>query len=573
MFVAGGAAGTAADLYALGATLYHLLTGRLPHGGTQVFQRLVDLQCRPAAWPEDAAADTPEWLRKVILRLLAIEPRERFGSTDALLEQLKSPVEQPAPPRPVFQPETLQPRGIGVLPFENEGQTRDDDWLGHALANYVSRALSKTPGIYVADQDGLVTVLGRLEAEGGRGRAERLLEAGRMVGAGTVITGHYRREGDAVRVVAEALRAGQREPAVVARSEGVLADLAALENALLERLAHALDLDAVLRGRPRITPAAPGPEAREQFILGRQAFRRGDYEQAIKLAEEAVRLDPTFAEAIGFMGVCYARLGRYEAAQARHRQQEELALQWGDARLQIEALANLGVMNYFRGDYEAAEAHYARALRMAEELGLATERAQICNNLGFVLIRRGRPAEAEQAFLRAIETHRAYGGLTSLVGPYNGIGNVQVEQQRYGEARTYYRRALALASEIGDRASVGTTHMHLGRCAALQGRFADAKHEFTMALNALEETRFWNGLARAYEYIGEMNLQLGHYDEAVRCADKRIELARQHSNARMEAAAWTQKAEALKRAGREQEAAACRAHERGAAAPASDPPG
>jgi tetratricopeptide (TPR) repeat protein len=83
-----------------------------------------------------------------------------------------------------------------------------------------------------------------------------------------------------------------------------------------------------------------------------------------------------------------------------------------------------------------------------------------------------------------------------------------------------------------------------------------------MALNALEETRFWNGLGRAYEYVAEMHLQLGNVDEAIRCADKRIELARQHKNLRMEAAAWLQKAEALNRAARSEEAAACvdRAH-------------
>jgi tetratricopeptide (TPR) repeat protein len=78
-----------------------------------------------------------------------------------------------------------------------------------------------------------------------------------------------------------------------------------------------------------------------------------------------------------------------------------------------------------------------------------------------------------------------------------------------------------------------------------------------MALNALEETRFWNGLARAYEYIAEMHIQLENWEEAVRCADKRIELARQHTNERMEAAAWLQKAEALAGAGRHQDAEEC----------------
>jgi tetratricopeptide (TPR) repeat protein len=109
--------------------------------------------------------------------------------------------------------------------------------------------------------------------------------------------------------------------------------------------------------------------------------------------------------------------------------------------------------------------------------------------------------------------------------------------------------------------------MHLGRCAMLRENFGEAKYEFTMALNALEETSFWNGLARVYEYIADLNLRLQNWDEAVRCAERRIELARQHSNARMERAGWLQKADALRRAGRGDEALESMAHaDRGNAA-------
>lgn len=561
-FMSGRAVGPRADLYSLGATLYHLITGRLPHDSALLFQRLIDVQCRPARWPENVAADVPSWLIEVILRLLATEPEERFESPTTLIEHLKAPVEDSRVLRLVPPREALEPRGIGVLPFENEGGNPDDDWLGHALANYVSRRLSELPGVYVADQDGLVELLRDLEATSGRNESERMLTAGRMVGASTVLRGRFSRDGATIQIAVEAIRRGRAGSQRIAPAEGALADLAELENAVFERLAGLLGLAAGAPSRALSGGRSPALAAREKFVLGRQAFLRGEYEKAIKLGEEAVGLDPEFGEAIGFMGVCFARLGNYEAAEAQHRRQEALGRQRGDVRLQIEACANLGAMYYFHGDYEAAQRHYQRAAGMAGELGLAVEEAQICNNLGFVLFRRGRLDEAEQAFLRAIETHRAYGGLTSLVGPYNGMGNVLVEQKRYAESRRYYRRALGLAEEIGHRTNVGTTHMHLGRCAALEGRFAEAKHEFTMALSALEETRFWNGLARAYEYIAEMNLELGNWDEAIRCADKRIELARQHSNVRIESAAWAQKAEALKRTGRTVEAEQCLAEGR-----------
>ncbi len=551
--------GHRADLYSLGATLFHLATGRLPHLGGGVFRRLIDTQCQPVAWPAEGADDVPVWLVQVILRLLAIEPEARIDTPRMLIEELESADAVAPLRRAPLQLDALQPRGMGVLPLRNELETEDDDWLGYAVANYLSRALAEIPDVYVADQDGLVAMVERIETEGRNGRSaeERLLEAGRMVGAGTVVVGRFRRAGSSVRIEAEALRGGQGGPAGVAQVEGALVDLAELERRLFVRLSAVLGLGRRVGVDLQRAAPTPGLAAQQKFVLGKQEYLRGEYEKAIALAREAVALDNEFAEAIGFMGVCQARLGRYDEAEAQHRRQEELAKRWGDARRQIEALANLGVMNYFRGDYEAAELHYVEAARLADELDLAAESAQIRNNLGFVLFRRGRPADAEQAFLRAIETHRAYGGLTSLIGPYNGIGNVLVEQQRYEEARTHYQRALALAAEIGDRTNVGTTRMHLGRCAAMEGRFAEAKHEFTMALNVLEETRFWNGLARAYEYIAEMNVQLGDYDEAGRCADKRIELARQHSNARMEAAAWMQKAECLRKSGRREEAAQC----------------
>lgn len=238
----------------------------------------------------------------------------------------------------------------------------------------------------------------------------------------------------------------------------------------------------------------------------------------------------------------------------------QIAEERGDKRVLLEAHANLGAMHYFKGEYETAHECYTQAAELADEVGLMPERAQIDNNAGFALFRLGRPREAEQAYLRAIETLKAYGALAALIGPFNGMGNVLLEEQRFDEARDYYERALRLGQEVGDRTNIGVSHMHLGRCALLQGRFAAAKNEFALALNALEETSFWNVLARTYGYMAEMNLRLSDVAEAIRCADKRIELAQRHANRTMEAAAWHQKAQALRIAGRDTEAETCLTH-------------
>jgi len=73
-----------ADLYSLGATAYHALTGRRPiPGGTPLEVLRNHLEYQPVAVRE-SAPDVSEGLSEIIMRLLAKAPGERFASARAL---------------------------------------------------------------------------------------------------------------------------------------------------------------------------------------------------------------------------------------------------------------------------------------------------------------------------------------------------------------------------------------------------------------------------------------------------------------------------------------------------------
>ncbi|TPV92939.1 MAG: hypothetical protein B7733_23110, partial [Myxococcales bacterium FL481] len=107
-----------ADIYSVGATIFHIVTGRPPFEGKTVIEVLGAVLQTPVPSVNDAQSrpEVPAGLDPILCRALAKDPDERYASIDALLddlERLASPavaqtvvLEAPAapPPRPRFTP-------------------------------------------------------------------------------------------------------------------------------------------------------------------------------------------------------------------------------------------------------------------------------------------------------------------------------------------------------------------------------------------------------------------------------------------------------------------------------------
>ncbi len=74
-----------ADLYSLGCTLYHLLTGRVPFGGGTLTEKLLAHQMDPVPSVRRLRSDVPDGVAAIAARLMAKRPEERYQTPAELV--------------------------------------------------------------------------------------------------------------------------------------------------------------------------------------------------------------------------------------------------------------------------------------------------------------------------------------------------------------------------------------------------------------------------------------------------------------------------------------------------------
>ncbi len=335
-----------ADIYAFGVVAYELLTGRPPFTGATPQAVMAAQVTMPADPVTRHRASIPPALAALVMKCLEKKPADRWQSADELIPVLEATLTPSGGMAPVAAARSLVPRivaavavvvigilgwqlvrrpsaaavrtearSIAVLPLVNAGANADDEYLADGIADGLTSALSKVPGLKVASRNSAFLL---------RGTALSAKQKADTLGVATILEGSMQRGLGRIRVTLQLLSAKDGLAQWTESYDRPAADLMAVQDEIVQQVAAALQLH--LGGLPLAVSKAgrsANPEANDLYLRGQFWLNKSSSEEGLRKALEyfqaAVVKDPGFAAAHAGIGVAWGEIAdAYEPGPTAH---------------------------------------------------------------------------------------------------------------------------------------------------------------------------------------------------------------------------------------------------------------
>lgn len=527
--------GPTSDVYAAGAVLYEMTTGRRPflEQGAGLVDAILN---REPERPSDVTPEVSPEMERIILKALQKDPAKRYESAadmaadlDALitgsspavsgagedaarfgdrrrallaavalvaiftvfalasvwLSQPQHPADVTAVTNPV----------VAVLPLANLSGDDTMDHIGLGIAHTLTTSLAAIPSL---------TMVSPSETTEYSDAPARPGDVAQELGANFVVTGAVQRAGDQLHLTLNLVRPDS-SIAWGGETQGSVGDLFAIQRRLASDLSSALQLMLTDADRERLdAPPTLDTDAFSDYTQAQAFLDRsdvpGNVDRALGLFDAAVARDPGFALAHAGLGEAY--WAKYVATRdaswterAREATLEALRLDPNRAAVRY----SLAVIYNGTGHQEEAIDELRRAIQLQPN-GDDAHRL-----LAEILQKRGETEEAFEEFQRAVDVRPNYWG------NHRALGLAYYQEGRFAEATESVRRMTELQPDLPQGFQI------LGVIYHSTGDLENARKNYERAIEL-------GPSPASYSNLGTIHYRQGNYAEAARMYEQALEL-------------------------------------------------
>ncbi|MBV8051435.1 MAG: protein kinase [Acidobacteriaceae bacterium] len=513
--VRGQRADARSDIFAFGAILYEMLTGKRAFGGESFADTIGAIVKENPPPLSQSVADVPPGLERIVFRCLEKSPEQRFQSASDLAFALEELTDTRTALRPAafasisrrgsrallialtvvaFVAVVLgiwrsrgslgsvaEIRSIAVLPFENVSGDASQDYFVEGMTDELTTELANI---------GALRVVSRTSAMRYKSSAKTLPEIARELRVDGVVEGSVLRSNGTVRITTQLVEA-RTDKQLWARSYSrQLSDIVRLQNELARDIADEIRIAVTPQERQRLANTQPvSPEVHESYLKGRYHLNQGT-ENQLRLAksyfEQAIQDDANYAPAYAGLADYYWLTNELppQVAIPKEKEYAQKAISL-DENL-ADAHATFAAVKYYGDwDWAGADEEFKRAIE------LSPSNAEIHRMYAAFLSEMGRTDQALAEIRTALE-----------FDPVSVITNVSAGWAYY-YARQYDRALEECRSGLELDAQSLSAHDCIGSAFLEKGLYSQALQEYQSLVTASgDDPSRLASLGRAYALIG-----------------------------------------------------------------------
>ena len=325
---------------------------------------------------------------------------------------------------------------IAVLPFDNYSEDKKDDHFSDGFTELIIANLAKINDL---------TVISRTSVMQYKNTRQSLKEIGKELGVANILEGSLHRVGEKIRIVAQLIDTRTDKHLWAENYEGTVSDIFTIQANVAEKIAKALQANVTTVERERIlSKMTNNAEAYQLYSMGTTLMKvseeEKDFRMALNFFEEALKLDPNFADAYGY--AAYVHQALYWYGYDRNIKPLKISKEYIDKGLKLDP--NSPVLYATRGYYHYwVNRDYTRALEdFIYARDAVPNNAEYIANIGWIERRLGRFDNAIDNFLAGYKVDPKWVAiLTSLSMTYDALNDRKNAKKFLQEAIENYPSA------------------------------------------------------------------------------------------------------------------------------------